>query len=139
MRDMLGSCAAGYLESTPLLDLNYLEDSGGGPDVVLAVQPNLDKVRFRAAAGPPRLPDGSLVAKAVHPAYCEACQRQLGIGFGCAACVTGSCRAPSVPHALAYHLLRVAAGWVPGSMKLTCTSGHAAVRGSMGSSQQVIP
>ncbi|GAB4815311.1 hypothetical protein N2152v2_002357 [Parachlorella kessleri] len=44
MRDMLGSCAAGYLESTPLLDLNYLEDSGGGPDVVLAVQPNLDKV-----------------------------------------------------------------------------------------------
>ena len=45
MRDMPGSCAAGYLESTPLLDLNYLEDSGGGPDVVLAVQPNLDKVR----------------------------------------------------------------------------------------------
>lgn len=44
LRDMLGSCAAGYLESTPLLDLNYLEDSGGGPDVVLAVQPNLDKV-----------------------------------------------------------------------------------------------
>lgn len=30
MRDMLGSCAAGYLESTPLLDLNYLEDSGEG-------------------------------------------------------------------------------------------------------------
>lgn len=44
MRDVLGSCAAGYLESTPLLDLNYMEDSGGGPDVVLAVQPNTDKV-----------------------------------------------------------------------------------------------
>lgn len=44
MRDVVASCAAGYLEGTALLDLNYLEDSGGGPDVVVALQPNLDKV-----------------------------------------------------------------------------------------------
>ena len=44
LRDMVASCAAGYLDSTPLLDLNQSEDSGGGPDVVVALHPNLDKV-----------------------------------------------------------------------------------------------
>lgn len=44
MRDMLAACAAGYLENTPLLDLNYMEDSGGGPDVVVALQPGIDKI-----------------------------------------------------------------------------------------------
>ncbi|KAI7840133.1 hypothetical protein COHA_006172 [Chlorella ohadii] len=42
MRDILASCAAGYLESTALLDLNYVEDSGGGPDVAVAIHPNFD-------------------------------------------------------------------------------------------------
>ena len=31
MRDIVASCAAGYLQSTPLIDLNYLEDSGESP------------------------------------------------------------------------------------------------------------
>jgi hypothetical protein len=44
MRDMVASCAAGYLDSTPLLDMNYIEDSGGGPDVAVAYHPNLDRV-----------------------------------------------------------------------------------------------
>lgn len=44
MRDMVAACAAGYLDSTPLLDLNYMEDSGGGPDVVVGLQTGLDKV-----------------------------------------------------------------------------------------------
>ena len=44
MKDMVASCAAGYLDSTPLLDLNYTEDSGGGPDVVVALHPGLEKV-----------------------------------------------------------------------------------------------
>jgi exosome complex component RRP41 len=39
MRDMVASCAAGYLQGQPLLDLNYLEDSAGGPDIAVALQP----------------------------------------------------------------------------------------------------
>lgn len=31
---------AGYLEGTPLLDLNYAEDAGGGPDVSAALHPH---------------------------------------------------------------------------------------------------
>lgn len=44
MRDVVAACAAGHLDSTPLLDLNYVEDSGGGPDVVVALHATLDKV-----------------------------------------------------------------------------------------------
>ena len=32
---MVAACAAGYLDKTPILDMNYLEDAGGGPDVVV--------------------------------------------------------------------------------------------------------
>uniref|UniRef100_A0A7C8ZNV5 tRNA nucleotidyltransferase n=1 Tax=Opuntia streptacantha TaxID=393608 RepID=A0A7C8ZNV5_OPUST len=44
MRDLVTSCSAGYLNSTPLLDLNYIEDSAGGPDVTVGLLPKLDKV-----------------------------------------------------------------------------------------------
>ncbi|ESW19265.1 hypothetical protein PHAVU_006G109900 [Phaseolus vulgaris] len=44
MRDLVTSCSAGYLNSTSLLDLNYVEDSAGGPDVTLGILPKLDKV-----------------------------------------------------------------------------------------------
>ncbi|ESQ43916.1 hypothetical protein EUTSA_v10006211mg [Eutrema salsugineum] len=44
MRDLAVSCSAGYLNSTPLLDLNYLEDSAGGADVTVGILPKLDKV-----------------------------------------------------------------------------------------------
>ncbi|PRQ24077.1 putative polyribonucleotide nucleotidyltransferase, PNPase/RNase PH domain-containing protein [Rosa chinensis] len=44
MRDIVTSCSAGYLNSTPLLDLNYIEDSAGGTDVTLGIMPKLDKV-----------------------------------------------------------------------------------------------
>ncbi|KAL2468957.1 3'-5'-exoribonuclease family protein isoform 2 [Forsythia ovata] len=44
MCDLVTSCSAGYLNSTPLLDLNYVEDSAGGPDVTVGILPNLDKV-----------------------------------------------------------------------------------------------
>ncbi|KAL0379435.1 UNVERIFIED_CONTAM: Exosome complex component RRP41 [Sesamum angustifolium] len=44
MCDLVTSCSAGYLNGTPLLDLNYVEDSAGGPDVTLGILPKLDKV-----------------------------------------------------------------------------------------------
>lgn len=42
VRDMVAACAAGHLDSTSVLDMNYMEDSGGGPDVSVAIHPNLD-------------------------------------------------------------------------------------------------
>ncbi|KAG1660225.1 hypothetical protein FOA52_005095 [Chlamydomonas sp. UWO 241] len=42
LRDMVAACAAGYLDGEPLLDLNYMEDSGGGPDLSLAMHTNAD-------------------------------------------------------------------------------------------------
>uniref|UniRef100_A0A2N9F4Z1 Uncharacterized protein n=1 Tax=Fagus sylvatica TaxID=28930 RepID=A0A2N9F4Z1_FAGSY len=44
MCDLVSSCSAGYLNSTPLLDLNYVEDSAGGPDVTVGFLPKSDKV-----------------------------------------------------------------------------------------------
>lgn len=44
MHDCLAACAAGYLEDTALLDLNYTEDAGGGPDVAVALQTGVDQV-----------------------------------------------------------------------------------------------
>lgn len=44
VRDMVAACAAGYLESTPLLDLNHMESSGGGLEVCAALHPALDRV-----------------------------------------------------------------------------------------------
>ncbi|CAD6271245.1 unnamed protein product [Miscanthus lutarioriparius] len=44
MRDIVTSCSAGYLCSSPLLDLNYLEDSAGGSDVTVGILAKMDKV-----------------------------------------------------------------------------------------------
>nr|XP_017233568.1 PREDICTED: exosome complex component RRP41 homolog [Daucus carota subsp. sativus] len=44
MHDLVTSCSAGYLNSTPLLDLNYVEDSAGGPDVTVGILPKSTKV-----------------------------------------------------------------------------------------------
>nr|CAD1823730.1 unnamed protein product [Ananas comosus var. bracteatus] len=44
MCDIVTSCSAGYLCSTPLLDLNYAEDSAGGPDVTVGILSKMDKV-----------------------------------------------------------------------------------------------
>jgi exosome complex component RRP41 len=44
MQDLITSCAAGYLNVTPILDLNYTEESGGGPDLTVALFPKLDKI-----------------------------------------------------------------------------------------------
>jgi len=38
------ACAVGCIDDTPLLDLNYLEDSSGSPDMPLALLPNSESV-----------------------------------------------------------------------------------------------
>jgi hypothetical protein len=37
-------CTVLHPQSTPLLDLNYMEDAGGGPDISVAVHPNKDRL-----------------------------------------------------------------------------------------------
>ncbi|KAI3986592.1 hypothetical protein MKX01_014130 [Papaver californicum] len=44
MRDLATSCSAGYLNNTPLLALNYVEDSAGGPDVSVGILSKTHKV-----------------------------------------------------------------------------------------------
>ena len=44
MRDYVVSCSAGVLDSTPVVDLNHLEDSAGGPDLSVALLPKCSKL-----------------------------------------------------------------------------------------------
>ncbi|GLC38187.1 Exosome complex component rrp41 [Pleodorina starrii] len=44
LRDLVASVAAGHLDGTPLLDLNFAEDSGGGPDLAVALAPRLGQL-----------------------------------------------------------------------------------------------
>lgn len=44
MQDFIVSCNAGCIDGTPLLDLNYLEDSAEGPDLPVAFLPQSGKI-----------------------------------------------------------------------------------------------
>jgi len=44
MKDFVASCSAGFIDGTPILDLNYIEDSAGGPDLPVAILPKSGKV-----------------------------------------------------------------------------------------------
>ena len=44
LRDTMASCSAGYLDGTCILDINHLEESGGGPEIHVASLVNLDKI-----------------------------------------------------------------------------------------------
>jgi exosome complex component RRP41 len=44
MRDFVVSCSGGLLEKKPLLDMNFSEEGGGGPDLPIAYLPNSKKV-----------------------------------------------------------------------------------------------
>ncbi|KJE91386.1 exosome component 4 [Capsaspora owczarzaki ATCC 30864] len=37
MKDFVCACSVGCIDDTPLLDINYIEDSAGGPDLTVAV------------------------------------------------------------------------------------------------------
>jgi exosome complex component RRP41 len=44
MKDFVVSCAAGMIDGVVLTDLNYMEDSAGGPDLPLAILPKQNKI-----------------------------------------------------------------------------------------------
>jgi len=44
MRDFVVSCSAGYYDKSPILDLNYFEDSSGSPDMPVAILPKSGNV-----------------------------------------------------------------------------------------------
>ena len=43
MKDMIAATTVGYLESTPLLDVNHTEKIGNGPELLLAMHVNQEK------------------------------------------------------------------------------------------------
>ncbi len=43
MRDVIAATTVGYLESTPLLDINHTERTGNGPELLLAMHVNQEK------------------------------------------------------------------------------------------------
>ncbi len=50
MKDLVASCAATFVESTALLDPSVLEYNRQGPEVVMAVHPNLDQITLLQTA-----------------------------------------------------------------------------------------
>lgn len=46
MKDYVCASTAGYIQDTPMLDLNYLEESSGGPRLTVATLPKSGKIVF---------------------------------------------------------------------------------------------
>ncbi|XP_068091104.1 exosome complex component RRP41 [Hyperolius riggenbachi] len=44
MRDYVCACSAGFVEDTPLVDLSYIEEASGGPQLALALLPKSDQI-----------------------------------------------------------------------------------------------
>ncbi|GCC20159.1 hypothetical protein chiPu_0018775 [Chiloscyllium punctatum] len=44
MRDYVCACSTGFVEDTPLVDLSYIEESAGGPQVALALLPKSQQI-----------------------------------------------------------------------------------------------
>lgn len=44
MKEMVTACSVGFVDSTPLLDLNFMERTGGGPLLQVAMYPHSEKI-----------------------------------------------------------------------------------------------
>lgn len=44
MRDYVCASSAGFIEDTPLVDLSYIEEAAGGPQLALALLPKSDQI-----------------------------------------------------------------------------------------------
>lgn len=44
MKDFVCACSVSLIRDTPLIDINYLEESSGAPSFLLALLPNYDEI-----------------------------------------------------------------------------------------------
>lgn len=46
MKDYVSACSASFIEDTPIVDINYLEESSSGPEIIIATLPKSDQIVF---------------------------------------------------------------------------------------------
>jgi exosome complex component RRP41 len=46
LKDYVCACSASYLRDTSLVDINYLEESSGGPEIIVTTLPKSDQIVF---------------------------------------------------------------------------------------------
>ena len=46
MKDYVIACSGSHLRDTPIVDMNHLEESSGGAEVIMAVLPRCDQVSY---------------------------------------------------------------------------------------------
>lgn len=78
MKDFVVACSAGYLEKTPLLDLNFMESSSTGPMLPVAILPRTNQVMMVTMDSRLSLP----VFKTVFDLAMEGCHQVHGVVQG---------------------------------------------------------
>ncbi|CAH1778859.1 unnamed protein product [Owenia fusiformis] len=46
MKDYVCACSASYLDDTPMVDINYLEESSGGTELIVSILPKSEQIVF---------------------------------------------------------------------------------------------
>ena len=46
LKDYVCACSSSFIDDTPIVDINYLEESTGGPEVVLTLLPKSEQIIF---------------------------------------------------------------------------------------------
>ena len=46
MKDYVCACSASFIDDTPIVDVNYLEESSGSPELIVATLPKSDQIVF---------------------------------------------------------------------------------------------
>ena len=51
MRDYVCACSASFIEDSPLVDINFIEESSGAPELIVATLPRSDQMVFTEMNG----------------------------------------------------------------------------------------
>lgn len=46
LKDYVCACSTGFINDTPIMDISYLEESSGGPEVIVATLPKSEEIVF---------------------------------------------------------------------------------------------